>query len=270
MFENNFIANYPQKLSSKSQRISSIQFNNQRSIVNTNQLFKPLPMKHHRREINGRVNNPRTSIKIDVINAPGNVHFVDTDNNCPNFGVQLFHNMKECKSNNNYFNGSSPFPNQNCQNQSFNAIRKVRSAGMYRPRFNQLNQKEYYTGTHEYFQSRGIDYENNLTDGKSFICKNNNSQTYRPIYNPNNTKFSTQGAVQSSHLLLKNKVNEINTVASSMVPVYGLNTANAMKYGVPNEGGITAKEKAGYPLTLTPIINNNGNIDECTYYVVRR
>jgi hypothetical protein len=255
----------------RTQRISSIQNNNTRTIVSDKQLFKALPLKHHRRETSGIVSNPRTSVKIDIINQPNGVYFADPTDNCPNFGVNLDYNMKLCKSNNQYFGGGSITNSvSNCQTQEQNALRRVRSAGMYRPKFNQLNQKQYYLDRKEYLHARTMDYENNQTNNRTFQCPNNPNETYQPTYKPNNTPFATQGAVHSSQVVLRNKVDAINTTATSMIPIYGMGVANAIKYGVPTEGGTTAKEKAGYPTTLTPIIKENGEVEECMYYVVRR
>jgi hypothetical protein len=76
-------------------------------------------------------------------------------------------------------------------------------------------------------------------------------------YKPNNSKFATQGGVSASSLIARLKYDTITDNAYKYTAAYGLATANALAYGVP-EGGYTIKDRIGYPNKRTPIIPKYG------------
>lgn len=74
-------------------------------------------------------------------------------------------------------------------------------------------------------------------------------------YKPNNPQFGQQGAVSSSSLINRIKIDTINTAAtntngnifdSKVKKAYGINIGNALAYGV-SENPYTMKDKIGYP-----------------------
>jgi len=71
------------------------------------------------------------------------------------------------------------------------------------------------------------------------------------VYKPSNPQFASQGGVSASSKIARVKYNTItnNTVAYNNA--YGLSVANALAYGVA-ENGYTIKDKIGYPLRRTP------------------
>lgn len=77
-------------------------------------------------------------------------------------------------------------------------------------------------------------------------------------YKPNNSKFATQGGVSASSLIARLKYDTITDNAYKYTAAYGLATANALAYGVP-EGGYTIKDRIGYPNKKTPIIPKYGD-----------
>jgi len=88
---------------------------------------------------------------------------------------------------------------------------------------------------------------------------------YVPIYyKPNNSKFSTQGAVSSSDRIARKKYDTITTATSTLRTAFGSQTTNALAYGVPTPG-YTLKDITGYPMIKTPVINKyNGRLNQCS------
>jgi hypothetical protein len=73
-------------------------------------------------------------------------------------------------------------------------------------------------------------------------------------YKPNNPEFGVQGAVDASTRLQRLKYNTITTAAGSLRSAYGDAAANALAYGV-SEQGYTIKTKVGDKVIYTPVIN---------------
>lgn len=208
---------------------------------NTRNLLNPNPLNIYRREIaNTNTDNicskNNYSISIDEINRPGgsiiNTTFnkninglVNTnDNNIPN-------NICEDPATCNIFNSPAK-----------NALRRLRSAGMIRQKFDNKNRPKYCTDTTQYLVSRNITFNQNqfqypISDPK-----------YCVTYKPNNKQFAQQGAVTSSSLTTRINYNTINSVAAQTALPLGIATANALAYGVPSNG-YTLKDIIGYPNT---------------------
>jgi hypothetical protein len=75
---------------------------------------------------------------------------------------------------------------------------------------------------------------------------------YVPIYyKPNNPNFAQQGGVSCSTSTLKTKYDAITNNSDLYRRAYGFSVANALAYGVP-QNGYTVKEKIGFPMTSTP------------------
>jgi hypothetical protein len=77
---------------------------------------------------------------------------------------------------------------------------------------------------------------------------------YVPLYyKPSNSKFASQGGVDSSARLTRLKYDTVTNSANTFMTAYGKQTANALAYGVPAPG-YTIKDKVGYPATRTPTV----------------
>lgn len=120
--------------------------------------FKALPLKIYRREIvtqEVNVCNPRTSLKIDIIDQPNG-----TINNSVGNNQNGLANIKE-----------DGLPNslcatyENCNvitSAEENARRRVRSSGMVKKKYDSSrNTDNYYTTSKQYLDSRGLTFEKN-------------------------------------------------------------------------------------------------------------
>jgi len=88
--------------------------------------------------------------------------------------------------------------------------------------------------------------------------------SYVPIYyKPNNPQFAQQGAVSASSHTARERYNTITDNSAKYRNAYGLSVANALAYGVP-ENGYTWKDKIGYPNIATPVISKyTGEVKKC-------
>ena len=85
---------------------------------------------------------------------------------------------------------------------------------------------------------------------------------YIPLYyKPSNSKFASQGGVDSSARLTRLKYDTVTNSANTFMTAYGKHTANALAYGVSSPG-YTIKDKVGYPLARTPTVNR-GVVTAC-------
>jgi hypothetical protein len=73
----------------------------------------------------------------------------------------------------------------------------------------------------------------------------------RAVYKPSNPQFASQGGVSASSATARVRYNTITNNTAVYNNAYGLSVANALAYGVP-ENGYTIKDKIGYPLRSTP------------------
>jgi len=200
-------------------------------------LFISKPLKIYRREIgNKSIENScsKRIISINEIDQPGGTIINTNFNNNINGLVNTIDNN---------------IPNNSCENPAKcnifaspaeNALRRLRSAGMIRQKFDNKNRPKYCTDTPQYLISRNITFEQNqyqyaVTD-----------PSYCVSYKPNNSQFAQQGAVTSSSLTTRKIYNTINTAAAQTAGPLGIATANALAYGVP-QNGYTIKDIIGYP-----------------------
>ena len=87
--------------------------------------------------------------------------------------------------------------------------------------------------------------------------------TYSSVYyKPNNPQFAQQGAVSASSLITRKKYDSITHSSVLYRAAYGLQVANALAYGV-SENGYTIKDKLGYPNKQTPIVTSTGEYRKC-------
>ena len=114
-----------------------------------------------------------------------------------------------------------------------------------------------------------VDYPNTTQGGNQFFTGINKPKIgtpYVPLYyKPSNSKFATQGGVDSSSRLSRLKYDTITTSANSFRTAFGNQTANSLAYGVPNPGPTqNMKDKMGYPQTCSPAIDpRTGEINKC-------
>ena len=81
---------------------------------------------------------------------------------------------------------------------------------------------------------------------------------YQPVYyKPNNPQFAQQGAVSAGALTSRVRYDSITNSSASYKKAYGTSVANALAYGVP-ENGYTIKDKIGYPNKCYPVFTKEG------------
>lgn len=235
-------------------------------------LFKQLPLIHYRKEI------------IDLKSTSGQNNIGST---CAENIIMIDRNRNHCQS--CVLTNKPPATDNSAYIRSLsegdNALRRVRSAGMSRPRYDveMNNRPQNYRSSSQYLYGRNRTYKQNQfnhlrvehTDGEKVFSSNtiqfcNNTTTntngesnYVPVYyKPNNTKFAVQGAVDASARLAQLKYDTITDAGAKMQVAYGPHTANALAYGVP-ENGYTIKDKIGYPNICTPVIKKDGTMRRC-------
>ena len=82
------------------------------------------------------------------------------------------------------------------------------------------------------------------------------------IYKPSNPQFASQGGVSASSAIARVRYNTITNNTAVYNNAYGLSVANALAYGVP-ENGYTIKDKLGYPLRSTPRFPPLSDVMKC-------
>jgi hypothetical protein len=104
-----------------------------------------------------------------------------------------------------------------------------------------------------------------VSSNQDFLSPNSPliGQSFAPIYyKPNNPQFAQQGAVTASSLIARKKYDSITNSTANYRNAYGLQVANALAYGVP-ENGYTIKDKIGYPNKKTPVVTSTGAYKTC-------
>ena len=255
----------------------------------TNQTyFKALPYKHYRREIhnaNTNVTQVKNSASIQAImETPGGTTVDSAGPICNDPTQNTLHFILEDSKTNKPCNSCDDTKISASQSlsQEDNARRRVRSAGMNRPKYNtnKSNRPENYRSSAQYLQGRNRTFkqnqftnlrienasnsaENVYSSNTIQYCDNSSETNYVPVYyKPSNTKFANQGAVDSSSRLARLKYDTITDAGSKMRSVFGPSTANALAYGVP-PNGYTIKDKIGYPNICTPVVLKDGTVRKC-------
>lgn len=256
--------------------------------------FRPLPIKGYRKEIASQKisTNSRSQQIRTMMDAPGStIVNGQTTTNCVGQGNTLDIQYDEtntaapCSSCDQSLNKDHPeFRNSQyiqSLSQQDNARRRVRSGGMCRPRYNNTKngRLDGYMSSREYMHSRNKTFsqnqfvnlrvgdkdaipgnaastENVYASNTIQYCGSNPKTEYVPVYyKPSNSKFANQGAVDSGARLLRLKYDTITDGSNKMRQAYGSKTANALAYGVP-DNGYTIKDKVGYPNPCTPVFKN--------------
>ena len=285
------------EISSRLVRNKKVDLSSSNNVV---QMFlKPLPLRHYRREIitlpaddiatsnyrNAHVNREtpggtivQSSSESCVENA--NTLLIQSENGLTNNPCNACDDYLIEPTSNKYNNSKY----LTSMSQAHSALRRVRSAGMNRPRYNSLynNRPENYSSSGQYLQGRNKTFKQNQFNNLRVESKTNNAENvyssntiqycdttsspetqYVPVYyKPNNAKFAKQGAVDSSSHLARLKYDTITDAGSKMREAYGIQTANALVYGVP-ANGYTIKDKVGYPNICTPVVKKDGTLVRC-------
>lgn len=281
--------NYLWKGRTFSQISSVIHYNKGNSELTNSMLFRALPLKGYRKEIGSHKNvkaSTRTQKISDFQDAPG---MTVINGECECAGIDNILEIKDSSNKSdtpcNICNESLTKDHPEQKNSKYiqtlssqdNARRRVRSGGMIRPRYNpeRNGRLDGYMSAKEYMHSRNKTFDQNqyrnlrvgtktckpgsagcndnvYASNTIQYCGNNTETDYVPVYyKPNNAKFAKQGSVDASTKLLQLKYDTITNHGNTMYEAYGSKTANALAYGVPNNG-YTIKDKVGYPNICSP------------------
>lgn len=272
-----------------SQISSVLRKNTRANTLETKLFFRPLPAKLYRREI-ASIKEPNNATKQyniqSLMDTPGGNIINSSTVNCNgsetivHFNYEGSKTARPCNACDYSLTASTP-EQQNSNfiqtlSQQESAKRRVRSSGMVRTKYENKKANNYQSAQ-QYLQSRNKTFKqnqfNNLRIGDSNAlpgstastqnvyasntiqhCEDSENKTnYVPVYyKPNNSKFATQGAVDSGDRLLRLKYDTITKSGNTMREAYGDKTANALAYGVP-VNGYTIKDKIGYPNKCTPV-----------------
>ena len=213
------------QVSSSSQKNAGL-----KSIQNKNisSIFHPNPLKIYRREIGSQtmqICNPRTSVKIDELNRPNGYLLYNTMTN------KGMNNTLDIQSTTNKYELSTPSCNTktNCLSQQNNALKRVRSAGMNRTKYNSCtNSDSYNADTSQYLKSRHKSFQQN-----QFVYKN---QVEPSFFKPNNKKFTQDGGVDASSHINRVKYDALTGVGATLPTQTGNKITNSLAYAVPKEG----------------------------------
>lgn len=74
-------------------------------------------------------------------------------------------------------------------------------------------------------------------------------------YKPSNVRFATQGGVSSGDMVTRLKYEAIQKNALQTSAILGPQVGSAMSYGASEQSAYTRKDKMGYPVKKTPIID---------------
>lgn len=280
-----------------SQISSVIQKNNFTTNGHTTTFLKARPIQHYRREIASvEPNNtdPRLSRSVRLtMDAPGSTVVQTASTTCTGINQTLDIGIEDTKTNQpcNSCDDSFADLRKDQKNSAYlqnlsaetNARRRVRSAGMNRPRYDPVlnNRPENYRSSSQYLHGRNKTFKQNQFNNMRVenpsnssenvyasntiqYCGADSSQTqYVPVYyKPNNSKFAVQGAVDSSSRLARLKYDTITDSGAKMRSAHGEHTANALAYHV-SSNGYTIKDKKGYPNICTPVIKPDGTLVKC-------
>ena len=200
--------------------------------------FLANPLKIYRKEIANKSTvstcSRRASLKIDEFDRPGGSIINTNFSSSANGLISTVDNV---------------LPNNICEepgtclaflSPAMNAKRRCRSAGMIHQKYNGKNLPKYFTDAKQYLHSRNYTFDQNQFRYPV------SDPSYCVTYKPNNTQFAQQGGVTASSLTARLKYDAIQTAAVQTAKPLGIATANALAYGVP-ENGYTVKDIIGYP-----------------------
>lgn len=139
---------------------TSIRLNQRDGTISERNLFIPQPLKHYRREIasKGQICNPRTSLSIDLLNAPnGSIINSQASNRNGLVNTLDIHQT----TNKTEIPGSCTAECAIGTPQT-NALSRIRSSGMIKKNYDPANNKsKYYTNASQYLNSRSKTFQQN-------------------------------------------------------------------------------------------------------------
>jgi len=227
-------------------------------------IFKATPVKLYRKEIASQTitSNPRISSSVQSFETPNGYSIVSSvltpAGNCTSLANTLDIDIPNSK----YETGSAIELSTNpkiCFSQADNARRRCRSGGAAIKQYDISNRKtNYYTSSKQYLYDRNQTFDQNQF--KYAVSDKTNCSA--PIVKMSNNRFFSQGGVSSSDLVSRIRYEEITNAASQTANAYGAETADALAYGV-NPTIYTIKDRIGYQIIPTPVIDNNGTLKKC-------
>ena len=267
-------------------------YNQDPGLTSNANAFRPIPMKHYRKQYVNSSNRNRATVSRDLLRealAPGGLTTTSTDcADCTIFGMPInekVYNIDEANAKLNERNRCYARDAKNARTRARGAKTNINSDS---------NKPKYHTDTRSYLQSRVRTYDQrkfNFSDTVSDTIKPGSGQasefTYRAnsccnqkctswsssceptcntfsdtsgaivYYKPSNPKYAEQGAVSSSNRILRHKVDSI-TLAANNADVsgnlfqLGNNIANAVAYSSRTDTPFTAKSK----FQLTTVCGN--------------
>lgn len=193
------------------QVVGSLQ-KNTNTATNTRAFFKTPPLKIHRRMVGSCNNSESQSATIaSVMEQPGGS--IKTVND----GVKIV---------------TMPnYPSDNGTNAASNALKRVKSAGMFRNRAYNVNSYQYLGNRERTFSQNQFNYfvSGNSSNLATIISRQNGSGAFNVknpvvVYKPNNAKYGQQGGVSSSSRIERLKYETMQTVAKKYKETYGTNS----------------------------------------------
>ena len=263
----------------------------------------PQPLKIYRKEIATNVvtapTQPRTGLTIDSINMPGSLITIHATTTVPPGGLDAITvNRKDVGETNNLSDHpgkcASFTTNGICLDPETNARRRCRTSGIVKKNYNTSSQqylnsrnKTFQQNQYQYLQSGNAaatpgtaaankntyvsqsspsSWEIYTPDGTLSTCGHGATAHTDVYYKPNNPKFSSQGAVESSARTLRSKFDTITNNVAMYRKNYGNSVADAMGYGI-SDSVYTYKDKVGFPLKKTPVLGKYKMINNCCTHV---
>lgn len=207
------------------------------------------PLNIYRRNLKfSNLGNTTNNKPISLKEMPNAYTKVKDNNDCSN-DVVLINDVKQHCS-------------VNCEVD--NARKRVRNSQMSRDRYKYGSSVPLsYSSSSQIMSSRNktydqnvfsnIRYDENVKDPynstTSLFCENN--KFAKVEYNPNNTRFAQQGAVDSSSRISRLKHDTIVDIHGKHSSSTGIITENALSYNT-SANGYTIKERLGYPNICSP------------------
>jgi len=108
---------------------------------------------------------------------------------------------------------------------------------------------------------------NHTSNGAAYGALSNLPHTIYPSYSityykPSNNRFATQGGVSSSDMTQRVKYETISRNGLLFANALGSEVGSAMSYGV-SENVYTLKNKIGFPVSKTPVIDKYTGAMKC-------
>ena len=214
-------------------------------------LFKANPIKHWRKQLIPTENSGGLRAGVGIpFNVPGGSSYLGdttTNTSCLLNTTEDSVGIKEniVRFNNTIFTSLPSDKFYDISNNKMVCVACNPETMIIKPATTILS-KKYYTDTKGYMKSRGVSFNQNLTVNPNCSPEQCTSIN-QPVYNPSNTTFSKQGAVDSSSRIALLKLNTINKTASSYKSTFG---TTASKYNGSSNTPYFLKSKNQAPVSF--------------------